>query len=105
MTFEPPPFDAAKYLGNPEAQAAFLHDALETGDAGYIAHALDVITRARGGLHLDPGHEDLSRKSGTSPFCGLQGLSRPTAGAIAYVNKGFRSDPHSTVRRSSLLAS
>lgn len=63
MTFETTTFDAAKYLGNPEAQAAFLHDALETGDAGYIAHALDVIIRALGGPHLDPEHEDLSRKS------------------------------------------
>lgn len=42
------PFDATKYLADPEAQAIFLRDALETGDAGYIAHALGVIARARG---------------------------------------------------------
>lgn len=69
MTIETTPFDATKYLGNPEDQVAFLLDALETGDAGYIAHALDVIIRARGCLHLDPGHEDSSRKSCNSPFC------------------------------------
>jgi probable addiction module antidote protein len=42
------PFDPARYLGSPEAQAELLTDALETGDAGYIAHALGVIARARG---------------------------------------------------------
>ncbi|MFA5539673.1 MAG: addiction module antidote protein [Gemmobacter sp.] len=48
MTIETTPFDAARYLGDPETQAIFLKDALETGDAGYIAHALGVIVRARG---------------------------------------------------------
>jgi len=42
------PFDAARYLSTPEAQAELLNDALEIGDAGYIAHALGVIARARG---------------------------------------------------------
>ena len=42
------PFDATKYLADPEAQAIFLRDALETGDAGYIAHPHGVIARARG---------------------------------------------------------
>ena len=42
------PFDAARYLASPEAQAELLSDALETGDAGYIAHALGLIARARG---------------------------------------------------------
>ena len=41
-------FDAAQYLSSPEAQAELLTDALETGDAGYIANALGVIARARG---------------------------------------------------------
>ncbi|PYE86848.1 addiction module antidote protein [Phyllobacterium leguminum] len=48
MSIETIPFDAAKYLDNPESQAVFLRDALETGDAGYVAHALGVIVRARG---------------------------------------------------------
>lgn len=46
MPIETTPFDAAKYLDDPEAQAAFLTDALETGDAGYIAHAMGVIAPA-----------------------------------------------------------
>ena len=41
-------FDAARYLTTPEAQAELLSDALESGDAGYIANALGVIARARG---------------------------------------------------------
>lgn len=43
MTIETTPFDAAKYLTTPEAQAVFIRDALATGDAGYIAQALAVI--------------------------------------------------------------
>ena len=41
-------FDAARYIGSPDSQAELLTDALETGDAGYIANALGVIARARG---------------------------------------------------------
>ncbi len=41
-------FDAAKYLGDEESQAAFLEDAAESGDSSYIAHALGVVARARG---------------------------------------------------------
>lgn len=41
-------FDATKYLTETEAKIVFLHDALNTGDAGYITHALNVIVRARG---------------------------------------------------------
>ncbi|WP_295143851.1 addiction module antidote protein [uncultured Reyranella sp.] len=42
------PFDAARYIDSAEAQAELLTDALESGDAGYIANALGVIARARG---------------------------------------------------------
>ena len=42
------PFDAASYLTTPEAQSELLSDALETGDATYIATALGTIARARG---------------------------------------------------------
>jgi probable addiction module antidote protein len=41
-------FDAAKHLSSAESQAELLTDALESGDAGYIANALGVIARARG---------------------------------------------------------
>ena len=48
MMTETVSFDATKYLAEPDAQAVFLHDALDTGDAGYVTHALGVIVRARG---------------------------------------------------------
>ncbi len=42
------PFDAARYLTSPESQAELLNDALASGEASYVAHALGVIARARG---------------------------------------------------------
>lgn len=41
-------FDPAKYLATPEAIAAFLEDAFESGDATVIAEALGVVARASG---------------------------------------------------------
>lgn len=41
-------FDAAEYLDSPEAQAAYLAAAFETGDAAYIKQALSTLARARG---------------------------------------------------------
>ncbi|MDH4988080.1 putative addiction module antidote protein [Aminobacter anthyllidis] len=48
MALKTTPFDAASYLDTSESQAELLSDAFETGDAGYIAHALGVVARARG---------------------------------------------------------
>jgi probable addiction module antidote protein len=42
------PFDASKYLGDIEAQAAALSDALESGHKGVILNILNAIARARG---------------------------------------------------------
>jgi probable addiction module antidote protein len=42
------PFDAAEHLTRPEAQAELLADAVESGNAGYLATALGTIARARG---------------------------------------------------------
>ena len=41
-------FDAAKYLDTPESQAELIDDALESGNAGYLAHAIGVVVRAKG---------------------------------------------------------
>jgi probable addiction module antidote protein len=41
------PFDPAAYLDTPEAIAAYMTEALETGDPAFIADALDVVGRAR----------------------------------------------------------
>lgn len=48
MTLSTTPFDAAEYLDTPQAQADFLSDAFETGDASYISAALGTIARAKG---------------------------------------------------------
>jgi probable addiction module antidote protein len=42
------PFDAAELLDSPEAIEAFLEDAFESGDPGFIAHAFGVAARAKG---------------------------------------------------------
>ncbi len=42
------PFDPADHLKTPESQAYLLEDAIASGDAAYIAHALGIIARARG---------------------------------------------------------
>ena len=41
-------FDPAEHLDSGEAIAVVISDALETGDAAYIAHAMGVVARARG---------------------------------------------------------
>ena len=48
MTIETLPFDAAHYLTSPQSQVELIADALESGDASYIATALGTIARARG---------------------------------------------------------
>ncbi|KYZ85092.1 addiction module antitoxin [Alcanivorax sp. KX64203] len=42
------PYDPAEDLGSPTAIATFMAEAFATGDAGYIAHALGVVARAKG---------------------------------------------------------
>jgi probable addiction module antidote protein len=41
-------FDPAEALRSDDAIATFMADAFETEDAGYIAHALGVVARAKG---------------------------------------------------------
>jgi len=48
MALETFSFDPAEYLGDPAAQAELIADALSTGDAAYVAHALGIVARARG---------------------------------------------------------
>ena len=52
-------FDPAEYLTSPEAIAEFITDALETGDAGYIAKTMGVAARAK-------GMAELARETGLS---------------------------------------
>ncbi len=41
-------FDPAEGLTSDEAIAAFMEEAFKSEDAGYIAHALGVVARAKG---------------------------------------------------------
>lgn len=41
-------YDPAEDLTSDEAIAAFMAEAFQTSDAGYIAHALGVVARAKG---------------------------------------------------------
>ena len=41
-------YDPAEDLSSNEAIVSFMAEALETNDAGYIAHALGVVARAKG---------------------------------------------------------
>lgn len=52
-------YDPAAALDSPEAIAAFMADAFETGDAGYIAKAVGVVARAK-------GMSEIARETGLS---------------------------------------
>ena len=42
------PFDPAAYLDTSESIAAYMTEALESGDPSFVADALGVVARARG---------------------------------------------------------
>jgi len=42
------PFDPAEYLDTSEGIAAYMTEALESGDPAFVADALGVVARARG---------------------------------------------------------
>lgn len=52
-------YDPATALDSPEAIAVFMANALETGDAPYIAKAMGVVARAK-------GMAELARETGLS---------------------------------------
>lgn len=55
------PYDPAEDLTSDEAMALFMAEAFETNDAGYIAHALGVVARAKGMAQI-AGQTGLSRE-------------------------------------------
>ena len=48
MTEKLTTYDPAEDLGSDADVAAFMAEAFETNDAGYVAHALGVVARAKG---------------------------------------------------------
>ena len=54
MAIEVQPFDAAEYLHDEASQRAFLDEAADSNDPTFIARAIGVVARAKGGmLHLE----------------------------------------------------
>ena len=54
-------YDPAEDLNSDEAIATFMAEAFQTNDAGYIAHALGVVARAKGMAQI-AGQTGLSRE-------------------------------------------
>lgn len=54
-------YDPAEDLGSDAAKAIFMSEAFETGDSGYIAHALGLVARAKGMTQIAKD-TDLSRE-------------------------------------------
>lgn len=54
-------YDPAEDLNSDEAIAIFMAEAFHTSDAGYIAHALGVVARAKGMTQI-AGQTGLSRE-------------------------------------------
>ncbi|MBU2827499.1 MAG: addiction module antidote protein [Acidithiobacillus ferriphilus] len=61
MTEKLTTFDPAEGLTSDVAIAAFMADALDSGNAGYIAHALGIVARAKGMAQI-AGQTGLSRE-------------------------------------------
>lgn len=78
-------FDAADYLKTPEAIAAYLTEALETGDAAFICHALDTIARAKGMTNVARA-TGLSRES---LYKSLSGNTKPEFDTVRKVIESF----------------
>ena len=62
-------YDPAEDLTSEEAVAIFMAEAFQTGDAGYIAHALGVVARAKGMAQI-AGQTGLSREQLYRSFSG-----------------------------------
>ena len=54
-------YDPAEDLNTNQAIAAFMGEAFQTNDAGYIAHALGIVARAKGMTEI-AGQTGLSRE-------------------------------------------
>ena len=41
------PYDSAEFLNSPKAVQFYIEEAIESGDTNLIAHAVDVVARAK----------------------------------------------------------
>lgn len=46
-------YDSADHFKDADSQEELLRDAIETGDPGYLAHALGIVGRARGMTQME----------------------------------------------------
>lgn len=85
MMLELRPFDSAQYLDNAEEMAAYLQDALASGDEGVFTDALGAVARAKGMTQLakDTG---LSRPT---LYRSLSAGGKPEWGTVMKVLKVF----------------
>ena len=85
MPLELTVFDASKYLDDDQSQGELLADAVESGDPGFIAHALGVVARARG-MTAIARETGLSRES---LYKALHAEANPELGTIMRVMKAL----------------
>jgi probable addiction module antidote protein len=78
-------FDPAAYLDSTEAMAAYMTEALETGDPAFVADALGVIARAK-------GMTEVAREAGVSRESQYRALSsegNPEFGTVMRVARAL----------------
>lgn len=75
------PFDAAEYLDSPEMIAAYLTEALESGDTALVAMAIGAVARAKG-MSSVAEEAGLSREN---LYRALGGDAKPEFGTIMKV--------------------
>jgi probable addiction module antidote protein len=78
-------FDAADYLRTPEQIAAYLTEALETGDTVFLCTAIDTVARAKGMSSVAKA-TGLGRES---LYKSLSGNTKPEFNTIAKVINSF----------------
>jgi probable addiction module antidote protein len=80
------PFDAAEFLGDEEAQAAYLDEAFAIGDPAFIAKSIGVVARAR-------GMTAIAKEAGVgreSLYKALSGEGNPEFGTIVKVLRALK---------------
>ena len=78
-------FDAADYLRTPDQIAAYLTEALETGDTSFVCTAIDTVARAKGMSKVAKA-TGLGRES---LYKSLSGDTKPEFDTIAKVINSF----------------
>jgi probable addiction module antidote protein len=80
MAIKTTPFDAAEYLTTPEAIAAYLNDAIASGEAEDLIAALGTVARVK-------GMSEIARDTGLGRESLYKALSRSSNPAFATINR------------------